>query len=57
MEEKNFDETFLDEIRKVNQLKRSFLKKVLIGTVFAVPVVQSYSMKDFKPKVPAAWAS
>ncbi|MFC1489397.1 hypothetical protein ACFL6B_06085 [Thermodesulfobacteriota bacterium] len=43
-------------IENVDEGKRTFLKKVLIGTVFAAPVVQSYSMNKFKLGPPDAYA-
>ncbi|MFC1489396.1 hypothetical protein ACFL6B_06080 [Thermodesulfobacteriota bacterium] len=60
MEKKVLDEdTVQDEavIENIDEGKRTFLKKVLIGTVFAAPVVQSYSMNKFKLGPPDAAAS
>ena len=33
-------------LRTVNPAKRVFLKKLVIGTAFAVPIIASYSVKD-----------
>lgn len=55
MEEQTFRETALDQDQNIDQERRAFLKKVLIGTIFAVPVVNSFSMQEFKPRVPNAW--
>lgn len=49
-------ESALDEIKGVDAGKRRFLKKVLIGSVFAIPVIQSFSMKKFRPQIPDVMA-
>lgn len=56
-QEKVAKESALDEIDGIDAGKRHFLKKVLIGSVFAIPVIQSFSMKKFRPQIPAALAS
>lgn len=33
-------------LRTVDPAKRTFLKKLLIGAAFAVPIIASYSVKD-----------
>ena len=33
-------------LQDVDPRKRAFLKKLIVGTAFAVPVVASYSVKD-----------
>ncbi len=58
-ERKTLDEAAIQDeamIENVDEGKRTFLKKVLIGTVFAAPVVQSYSMDKFKLGPPDAAA-
>lgn len=57
MANQDFDEKALDETKEIDQQKRKLLKKVLIGTAFTAPLIQSFSMKDFKPQIPSAWAS
>jgi len=45
MEKKFEDEKILKE---VDEKKRDFLKKVIVGTAFAVPVIHSFSMEGLK---------
>jgi len=45
MENKFKDEKILKE---VDENKRDFIKKVIIGTAFAVPVINSFSMDGLK---------
>lgn len=45
MENRFKDEQILD---KVDENKRDFLKKVIVGTAFAVPVIHSFSMEGLK---------
>jgi hypothetical protein len=41
------DDEKLDRVlRTVDPAKRTFLKKLLVGTAFAIPIVASYSVKD-----------
>jgi len=35
-------------LQKVDREKRDFLKKVVVGTAFAVPVINSFSMEGLK---------
>lgn len=44
---KKQDEELKDE---TNNNRRSFLKKVAIGTAFAIPVIQSFSKNDILVK-------
>jgi hypothetical protein len=60
MEKRVLDEAAIQDeaaIENIDEGKRTFLKKVLIGTVFAAPVVQSYSMNKFKLGPPDASAT
>lgn len=43
-------------LARVTQERREFLKKVLIGTAFAIPVVQSFSLDELKIKMPTVSA-
>ena len=43
-------------LQHVDESKRDFVKKVLIGTAFAVPVITSYSMDNFRMGPPEAHA-
>ena len=45
MEKRLEDDRILE---KVDEKKRDFLKKVVIGTAFAVPVINSFSMEGLK---------
>lgn len=45
MENKFKDEKILKE---VDENKRDFIKKVIVGTAFAVPVINSFSMDGLK---------
>lgn len=45
MDKKLEDDRILD---KVDDDKRNFLKKVIIGTAFAAPVINSFSMEGLK---------
>jgi hypothetical protein len=41
-----------DEVlAKVSEEKRGFLKKIITGTAFAIPVIMSFSMDDLRLKV------
>ena len=40
------DEKVDELLRDVDPRKRAFLKKLIVGTAFAVPMVASYSVKD-----------
>ena len=40
------DEKLDPVLEGVDPRKRMFLKKLIVGTAFAVPVVASYSLKD-----------
>jgi hypothetical protein len=40
------DDRFEPVLDGVDPRKRLFLKKLIVGTAFAVPVVASYSVKD-----------
>jgi hypothetical protein len=35
-------------VESVDKGRRAFVKKVIVGTAFAVPVVQSFSMEGFR---------
>lgn len=37
--------------------KRDFMKKVLIGTAFAIPIIQSVDLEENEMKLPSAFAS
>ena len=43
-----------DILNKVDKSKRDFLKKVVIGTTFTVPLIQSFSMDGLRAR--AAYA-
>ncbi|MFC1488442.1 hypothetical protein ACFL6B_01200 [Thermodesulfobacteriota bacterium] len=57
-DEKHDDEKHDDEkvLEKVDPGKRAFLKKIAVGTAFAIPVMKSFSMEDFKPEVSKTFA-
>jgi hypothetical protein len=40
------DERLDSVLQDVDLRKRAFLKKLIVGTGFAVPVIASYSVKD-----------
>lgn len=51
--EKNLKEVLED----VDQNKRKFVKKAIIGATFALPVLASYSMNKFRLGPPSAYQS
>jgi hypothetical protein len=53
MENKFEDEKILKE---VDETKRDFIRTVIIGTVFAVPVINSFSMEGLKIDLAAKMA-
>ncbi|MBW1779876.1 MAG: hypothetical protein JRL30_03970 [Deltaproteobacteria bacterium] len=53
MEKRFQDEKILD---KVDEDKRDFIKKVVVGTAFVVPVVNSFSMDGLKIDLKAKMA-
>lgn len=42
---------------RIDRHKRDFLKKVLIGTAFAIPIIQSVDLEDNELKLPSAFAT
>lgn len=40
------DEKLDNVLRTVDPAKRDFLRRMVVGTAFAVPVIASYSVKD-----------
>jgi hypothetical protein len=47
--EKQFNENAV--LEGVDESRRGFVKKVLIGTAFAVPVINSFSMDGLKLRI------
>ncbi len=56
---KKLNEKHLENVlpEEINNEKRKFFKKILIGTAFVTPFFSSTSMKNFKLGVPKAYAS
>ncbi|MFP4088191.1 MAG: hypothetical protein ACLFUL_15515 [Desulfobacteraceae bacterium] len=44
---------FIDEnvLQAVDENRRGFIKKVIVGTAFAVPVINSFSMDGLKARI------
>ena len=51
------EEKIKEVLQHVDKSKRDFVKKVLIGTAFAIPVITSYSMNNFRMGPPEAYGS
>jgi hypothetical protein len=52
--EKKFEDGRI--LEKVDEDKRDFIKKVIVGTAFAVPVINSFSMDGLKIDLAAKMA-
>lgn len=53
MEKRFKDETIL---KSVDETRRNFIKKVVVGTAFAVPVINSFSMDGLRVRMSAGQA-
>ena len=47
--EKRFEDDGI--LKAVNESRRDFIKKVVVGTAFAVPVINSFSMDGLKVRM------